>query len=104
MSEKNAILSLIREHYPGYHPLVSIAHIAHTQGVEARLAFDCHKTIAQYVAPALKSVEVKGHLNSERRVRVSLFESDVQDAVLIEPATYDVDEGIIEAAPLIGWD
>ena len=102
MSDKNAILSLIREHYPGYHPLVSIAHIAHTQGVEARLAFDCHKTIAQYVAPALKSVEVKGHLTNERRVKVSLFEPEpleIKDAVLTESAN-----DIIDATPLIGWE
>ena len=102
MSDKNAILSIIREHYPGYHPLVSIAHIAHAQGIEARLAFDCHKTIAQYVAPALKSVEVKGHLTNERRVRVSLFESDVQDAVLTEPVAMDSE--ILEATPLLEWD
>jgi len=68
------VLDAIRMYYPDYHPLVSIAHIAHTVPNDPRLQFDCHKTIAQYVEPALKSLEVKGTINETRRVSVSLFE------------------------------
>lgn len=68
MSEKanNKVLSLIQDYYPTYHPLVSIAHIAHTKCDEdPRLELDCHKTIAKYVEQELKSVEHTGHIDHE---------------------------------------
>ena len=71
------VLSMIRAEYPAYHPLVSIAKIAHTTD-DQKLEFECHKVIAKYVEPELKSLEVKAPVDPSRRVRVSLF--DVIDA------------------------
>ena len=73
-SRREALLSLIHSHYPGYHPLVAIAHIAHNEDAELRLQYDCHKTIAKYIEPELKSLEVKSEITDARRVSVSLFE------------------------------
>ena len=64
-SQNNKVLDLIRESYPNYHPLVSIAHIAHDAEGDKRLELECHKTIAKYVESELKSVEVKGHIDHE---------------------------------------
>ncbi len=83
-SGHSAILEEIRRHYPGYHPLVSIAHLAHNCD-DDRLKYDCHKTIAKYVEPELKSLEVRGVFDNVRRVSVSLFQEDISDAVLVEP-------------------
>jgi hypothetical protein len=68
MSDKqdNKVLELIQSHYPEYHPLVSIAHIAHTKAHDdPRLELECHKTIAKYVEQELKSLEVTGHIDHE---------------------------------------
>ncbi|MCZ2112264.1 MAG: hypothetical protein LC131_00220 [Anaerolineae bacterium] len=73
-SRRDALLSLIQSHYPGYHPLIAIAHIAHNDDAELRLQYDCHRTIAKYIEPELKSLEVKAEINGARRVQVSLFE------------------------------
>lgn len=68
------MLALIQSHYPGYHPLIAITHIAHNEAADLRLQYDCHKTIAKYIEPELKSLEVKAEINGARRVSVSLFD------------------------------
>lgn len=69
----DTVLAMIRTKYPGYHPIMAIAELAHGPEVDDRLALDCHKTIARYVQPELKSVEVKATVTEHRRVIVSLF-------------------------------
>jgi hypothetical protein len=94
MESKSQVLNSIRRFYPDYHPLVAIAHIAHDSVSDPRLKFDCHRVIAKYVEPELKSLEVRGTFTETRRVSVSLFdESEITDAVLIEPARL-VDQAI----------
>lgn len=85
MSSKSHVLTAINQFYPGYHPLVSIAHLAHKEGVDDRLQFDCHRVIAKFVEPELKSLEVTGSFTETRRVTISLFDTDVEDAKIIEP-------------------
>lgn len=87
MSTQSHVLTAIRQFYPDYHPLVSIAHLAHNVMSDPRLQFDCHRVIAKYVEPELKSLEVRGSFTETRRVSVSLFdESEIVDIALIEPA------------------
>lgn len=94
MESKSQVLNSIRRFYPDYHPLVAIAHIAHDAVSDPRLKFDCHRVIAKYVEPELKSLEVRGTFTETRRVSVSLFdESEITDAVLVEPARL-VDQAI----------
>ena len=84
LSSQSSVLAEIRRFYPEYHPLVSIARLAHKEGVDVRLLYDCHKTIAKYVEPELKSLEVRGVFEDVRRVSVSLFQDDISDAVLVD--------------------
>lgn len=94
MESKSQVLNSIRRFYPDYHPLVAIAHIAHSPESDGRLKFDCHRVIAKYVEPELKALEVRGTFTETRRVSVSLFdESEISDAVLVEPARL-VDQAI----------
>lgn len=87
LQSKSQVLDAIRQYYPDYHPLVSIAHIAHDSMSDPRLKFDCHRVIAKYVEPELKSLEVRGSFTETRRVSVSLFdESEIIEATLVEPA------------------
>ena len=73
------VLVMIQEKYPNYHPLLSIAKIAHDSDDE-RVQLDCHKTLAKFIAPELKSIEVKPPRDN-RMVTVSLFD-------VIEEADY----------------
>lgn len=68
------LLDLIRREFPSYHPLLSIARIAHNDKADLKLQFECHKTIAKYIEPELKSVEIKGEMATQTRVVVSLFD------------------------------
>lgn len=87
MSKKQNVLAMIQQKYPGYHPLMSIAEIAHNPDplIDWELRFQCHKTIAKYVEPELKSVTI-GTGDDKRRVTISMFgEEDIDDADIIEP-------------------
>lgn len=77
-----ALVSMLHTEFPNYHPLLSIARLAHHVDADLRLQFECHKTIAKYVECELKSIEVKGEIHEEKVVRVSLF--DVED---VEPVS-----------------
>jgi hypothetical protein len=73
-SQGEKVLSFIRTRYPGYHPLMAIAELAHATDADPKLQLDCHKTIAKYVQPELRSIDVKGTITETRRVIVSLFD------------------------------
>lgn len=72
-----ALVTMLHAEFPNYHPLLSIARIAHHEKADLHLQFECHKTIAKYIEAELKSVEVKSDAREDRVVRVSLF--DVED-------------------------
>jgi hypothetical protein len=78
---------MIQAEFPNYHPLLSIARLAHHPDADLRLQYECHKTIAKYVEPELKSIEVKGEVKTEKLVRVSLFDTPqvIEDAVEVVP-------------------
>lgn len=98
MQPKSQVLEAIRQFYPDYHPLVSIAHLAHDDFSDPRLRFECHKTIAKYVEPELKSLEVKGTFTETRRVSVSLFDGsdDIVDGELIEASPAKLVNSVID--------
>jgi len=75
MSRSNGdhLLALIRAEYPEYHPLVSMARIAHNEDADLKLQFECHKTISKFIEPELKSVEMKSDGDEQRRVVISMF-------------------------------
>ena len=74
VSRRDMLLGMIQKEYPAYHPLISIARIAHHHDADLKVQLECHKTIAKYVEPELKTVEVKGEITGRHRVSVSLFE------------------------------
>lgn len=82
MSKKdtNSVLAMIQAKYPGYHPLMSIAEIAHNPDptIDWELRFNCHKTIAKFVEPELKSVQtIDG--NKRPTITISMFGEDTND-------------------------
>ena len=76
-SPSEAALALVQSEFPNYHPLISLARLAHKPSVmeDPRLEFEVHKAILPYVTPKLSSVEVKTENTETKRVIVSLFET-----------------------------
>lgn len=77
LKQGDRVLGLLQEEYPGYHPLIGVAKIAHTTDDE-RLQFDCHKTLAEFVEPKLKSVEVSQHKPGDEELKV-VFEGEFSE-------------------------
>jgi len=75
-SSSEAALALVQSEYPNYHPLVSLARMAHRKEVleDPKLELEVHRTILPYVSPKLANVEVKTENHEDRRIVVSLFE------------------------------
>jgi hypothetical protein len=70
------MLDLIRAKFPEYHPVVALAELAHnTENEEIELK--CHQSIAKFVVPELKSIEVRAQVTEQRRVIVELFDEAV---------------------------
>ena len=63
--QSKKILDLIREKHPNYHPLLSLADIAHDKNANLKLQAECHTTIARYTESQLKSVEVKAEVEAD---------------------------------------
>lgn len=120
-SRRDMLLGMVQKEFPSYHPLIAIARIAHHGDADLKLQFECHKTIAKYVEPELKSIEVKGEITGRHRVSVSLFEpqgvtfSPVEEGlktlesggntakVLPGGAIIDVDPEVTDRVVARGW-
>lgn len=68
------LLAEIRKKYPNYHPVIAMVDIAHDEDASLELQYNCHKTVAKYIEPELKNVEVKQDLRTLTTVRVSMFD------------------------------
>ena len=86
----NCLLDLIREEFPDYHPLLSLARIAHKSAETVdendeipslKLQVECHTTIAKYTESQRKSIEVKGAVSHEfGKLRVFISNPDDFDS------------------------
>lgn len=119
VSRRDLLLGMIQKEFPSYHPLISIARIAHHEGADLKVQLECHKTIAKYVEPELKSLEVKGEITGRHRVSVSLFEPQgatfapvealqpvlegSSSRVLPGGSTVDVDPAVVDRVVQSGW-
>ena len=56
-ANKQELVDLLNEHYPGYNPVVQMAGIAQDETVEMVHRVQCAKEIAGYIFPKLKSIE-----------------------------------------------
>jgi hypothetical protein len=74
------MLDLIRQKYPEYHPVVAMADLAHTTDNE-EIEFKCHQSIAKFVLPELKSIEVRAQISEQRRVIVELFDESMMPSI-----------------------
>ena len=77
-ANKQELVELLNEHYPGYNPVVQMAGIAQDETVEMVHRVQCAKEIACYIFPKLKSIEsnISGNM---RLVAVELTGVDDSD-------------------------
>lgn len=55
---KRALMALLDEKFPGWHPVVQMAEIANDQTVGLQDRFAAAKEVAKYVTPQLKAVDL----------------------------------------------
>lgn len=79
------IMDMIQREYPNYHPLVSLARIAHNPDADLTTQFQCHKEIAKYLEPTMKAIDVTTNEPKQTQVRVTLF--DVEDVEPVESSS-----------------
>lgn len=73
-THRERILDMLQERNPGYHPLLRLMDIAESASTPTNLQISCHQTIARYVEPECKSVEIKAEVNNKNQVRVQLLD------------------------------
>ncbi len=57
------LLSMIQERYPGYHPIIHVADIAHDNSVSTTVHLDACKVLLKYMVPDVKSIDISTRLN-----------------------------------------
>ena len=95
-------LDIVQREFRDYHPLVSLARLAHRDDVvcDPKLELEVHKAILPYVTPKLSSVEVKTDNSEARRVVVSLFEPQQLENGSIVDAEVNAAADYCEIVPL----
>lgn len=94
------LLAEIRKRWPNYHPVLSMVEIAHNERADLKLQFECHKAVAKYIEPELKSIEVKADFKEHKTVTVSMFGDDAVDAETVE----FTDVPVLESGPVVMAD
>ena len=70
---KRALLKLIQEQYPDYHPVLEMAKVANDKGADETLRFNANKEVAQYIEPKRKAVEHTGEDGGALQVEIVKF-------------------------------
>ena len=52
---RGALLAKLEDSFPSYDPLLSLIEIAHNPATELSMRVDCHKTLAGYIYPKMRS-------------------------------------------------
>lgn len=101
-SAAEGALSIVQREFPNYHPLAALARLAHAKEVieDPKLEFEIHKAILPYVTPKLSSVEVKDNREDDRRVIVSLFETQTLENGQIIDVEVPLVREVSEIVPL----
>ena len=73
---KRALLALLQERFPGWHPVVHMAEIANDEAQAIELRFNAAREVAKYVTPQLKAVT---HMDEEGRALAPVFAMVVKD-------------------------
>lgn len=56
--DKQALRERLSSLYPDYDPILAMVEMANDEALEPSMKLDCHKTIANYIHPKMRSIEV----------------------------------------------
>ena len=62
--ERKQLVDLLAEQYPGYDPVISMAHIANDENNDIGLRLQANKEVAKYTHPQLKAIEHSGEVDT----------------------------------------
>jgi hypothetical protein len=89
--EENKLLKLIQASHPGFHPALVLAEIAGKNETDDVLKVQAAKALLPYVAPALKSIEVSGHIKKDFGVLRVIVKEDTHDEIDITPEKSNIE-------------
>jgi hypothetical protein len=75
--DKQALKDALAALYPRWDPVLAMAKIANTKGVDPAMNLQACKEVAQYIHPKLKSVEHKGEI--QKRITIVDYDGDSED-------------------------
>ena len=55
--DKQALRERLASLYPDYGPILAMVEMANDEALEPSMRLDCHKTIANYIHPKMRSIE-----------------------------------------------
>ena len=55
--DKQALRERLSSLYPDYDPILAMVEMANDEALEPSMRLDCHKTIANYIHPKMRSIE-----------------------------------------------
>ena len=55
--DKQALRARLSSLYPDYDPILAMVEMANDEALEPSMRLDCHKTIANYIHPKMRSIE-----------------------------------------------
>lgn len=74
-----ALIALLAEKYPDYHPVIEMARIAH-ETVDEEVKLAANKEVAQYICPKLKAVEHTGMDGEQLVIQIVKFSDNAAPA------------------------
>lgn len=83
-----ALLDVLKEKFgPEFHPGLLLGQVVADDSADLKLRVDCAKTLMPYVESTLKSVEIRGNIDTNvGLLRVAMF-GECEDLPLPPPAT-----------------
>ena len=69
-----ALIERLNEKHPNYDPAMALAELAQDASVDLSVRLDCHKTLASYLYPKMRSVEWIDE-NSTQPIVIQVIES-----------------------------
>ena len=56
--DKQVLRERLSSSYPEYDPILAMVEMANDESLEPSMRLDCHKTVANYIHPKMRSIEV----------------------------------------------
>ena len=73
------LMAMIQERYPGYHPILHCADIAHDHEASVVTQLDAVKVMLKYTTPDVRSIDVSHRLVDQGTDRLELIAFGLED-------------------------